>query len=253
MTEPYSNGGYSRLRPEKIVETVEKLQRRIHERFPNAGLGRACAELAQTASETARRVERLSRPNLWLRLAIALTILLALGLAAYVVRLLASDLSLLTEQAERNQGLASTLESIVNLVILAVIAIWYLANLERGLTRRSAMAHLHELRSYAHVVDMHQLTKDPASILRLAGATASSPERTMTDFELQRYLDYCTEMLAIVGKLAALYGESTQDEQIIASASDIETLTTQLARKIWQKIMTIDGERLSEPNAAPAG
>ena len=51
---------------------------------------------------------------------------------------------------------------------------------------------LHELRGVAHVIDMHQLTKDPRGMKFKAIATASSPERTLTPFQLTRYLDYCS-------------------------------------------------------------
>jgi hypothetical protein len=97
---------------------------------------------------------------------------------------------------------------------------------------------LHRLRSLAHVIDMHQLTKDPTVILD-THKTQASPERTMSQFELTRYLDYCSEMLAMVGKLAALYGERMRDGVVIDAVNDIETLTTSLGRKIWQKITII--------------
>jgi hypothetical protein len=57
---------------------------------------------------------------------------------------------------------------------------------------------LHRLRSIAHVVDMHQLTKDPDFALRSTAPTAASPERTLSQSELARYLDYCSELLASV-------------------------------------------------------
>ena len=62
----------------------------------------------------------------------------------------------------------------------------------------------------------------------------------MTPFELARYLDYSAEMLSLTGKLAALYGERTNDPEINATVNDVETLTAGIARKIWQKIMMLD-------------
>ncbi len=43
-------------------------------------------------------------------------------------------------------------------------------------------------------------------------------------------------MLALVSKLAALYAGATQDDTIIAAVNEMEVLTSDLARKIWQKI-----------------
>jgi hypothetical protein len=85
---------------------------------------------------------------------------------------------------------------------------------------------------------MHQLTKDPTVLLD-PQKTAASPERTMTKFELTRYLDYSAEMLALTGKLAALYAERMRDSVVINAVNDIENLTAGLGRKIWQKITII--------------
>jgi hypothetical protein len=53
----------------------------------------------------------------------------------------------------------------------------------------------------AHIVDMHQLTKDPEQLVGGGPRTRSSPKRTMTPFQLARYLDYSTELLAIMPAL----------------------------------------------------
>ena len=65
----------------------------------------------------------------------------------------------------------------------------------------------------------------------------------MSRFELTRYLDYCAEMLALIGKLAALYAERMRDSVVINAVNDIENLTTGLGRKIWQKITIISALR----------
>ncbi|MET0336210.1 MAG: hypothetical protein ABW063_00460, partial [Caulobacter sp.] len=57
---------------------------------------------------------------------------------------------------------------------------------------------------------------------------------------LMRYLDYCSEMLSLTGKLAALYMQNMRDPVIIEAVNEIEDLTTSLSRKIWQKIMILN-------------
>ncbi len=95
---------------------------------------------------------------------------------------------------------------------------------------------------------MHQLTKDPTLVVGGASQrTASSPQREMSEFELTRYLDYCAEMLALIGKLAALYGDRMRDAVVIDAVNDVENLTAGLGRKIWQKITIISA--LEEPGA----
>jgi hypothetical protein len=61
----------------------------------------------------------------------------------------------------------------------------------------------------------------------------------MSSFELSRYLDYCSEMLSLTGKVGALYVQNLHDPVALASVNEIETLTTGLSRKIWQKLMII--------------
>jgi hypothetical protein len=87
---------------------------------------------------------------------------------------------------------------------------------------------------------MHQLTKDPEYVIGAAAPTPSSPDRTMTRLELARYLDYCSELLAITNKLAALYVQSLNDPVVLDSANGIQALTVGLSGKIWQKIMILD-------------
>ena len=104
--------------------------------------------------------------------------------------------------------------------------------------RKRALEALHEIRSIAHVIDMHQLTKDPHRILNgdQYQNTSLSPKMEMTRFELHRYLDYCSEMLALLDKIAAVYVQEFDDSVALASAAEIDTLTTGLSSKIWQKI-----------------
>jgi hypothetical protein len=94
----------------------------------------------------------------------------------------------------------------------------------------------------AHIIDMHQLTKDPERSLNhdRKTDTASSPKRTLTPFELTRYLDYCAEALSVISKLAALYVQRFDDPVTLSAVNDIEQLTSGLSRKIWQKIMIVD-------------
>ena len=61
----------------------------------------------------------------------------------------------------------------------------------------------------------------------------------MSRDELERYLDYCSEMLSLVGKTAALCAEESRDSLVLDTVSTIEQLTVGLSRKIWQKISNL--------------
>ncbi len=219
---------YQTLDPAKIIETLERLKGRIEKRFPESGLSKVCAELRATARHTTQRAAEIAAHNWPLRIAVSIIIL------AGIWAMFAAAKLLHLEDIETNVGLLQTLEAAVNLLILFGGATWFLVGLDDRLKRQRALDQLHTLRSIAHVVDMHQLTKDPHSFKE--DGAALEPEA------LARYLDYCAEMLALIAKLAALYAERMRDPLVIDAVSEIENLTTGLSRKIWQKISIISEE-----------
>lgn len=233
---------YRTLDPDKIVATLEQLERRISERFGGAGLVKVCAELTNIARESRARTARLARPNVALRTLSALIVVAGAAALIYVAR----DINVRAANTELF-GMLQGIEATVNLLIVVGAAVLFLTTLESRAKRHSALSDLHELRSIVHVIDMHQLTKDPSAVLRPADATASSPQRIMNAAELARYLDYCSEMLSLSSKVAALYAQSATDAQVIETVNDIERLTTNLSQKIWQKITII--ERARQPDA----
>jgi hypothetical protein len=229
---------YLELDGRQILTTARRLEERIGERFPAAGLRGVAAQLRVAAEAALTRAPALRRPLLALRAVAAVLAVLLLAGVATVIRSLRID-----TRIETVTDLVQTLESGVNDVVFVGIAIWFLATLEGRLKRRRALAALHELRSLAHVVDMHQLTKDPEQAGHQLVDTPSSPKRPLSRPELARYLDYCTEILALTGKVAALYAQHLQDGVVLAAVNEVEGLTTGIARKIWQKIAIASGER----------
>jgi len=87
---------------------------------------------------------------------------------------------------------------------------------------------------------MHQLTKDPERLMSPREDTPSSPERVMSAPELGRYLDYCSELLALTSKIAALFVQQFNDPVVLSTVNEVETLVTGLSGKIWQKITLLD-------------
>ncbi len=241
MTEPTLNS-------DRVVETIERLGNRIEERFPDSGLGKVCRELHGIASRARHRSAQIARPFVLLRLFIGIFILGAVGAA------IAAGMEMLELRGGPIEfsDFVTVTEAGLNVVVLCGAAIFFLVTLEIRIKRRRALTALHELRSIAHVIDMHQLTKDPERLRGDAQRTKSSPVPEMTRYELGRYLDYCSEMLSLNGKVAALYIQHFDDTAAVGAANEIEQLTTALARKIWQKIMTLPHEsenRLSKPES----
>lgn len=227
------------LDPDKIVGTIALLRRRIEERFPGSGLGRVCATLLDIGERTRERLDWVERPNVWLRAGTGLTAaLLALGFVAAGWAVI---------QGVRATGiqdplsLVEAVESGIQEMVFVAIALVFLLTVEGRRKRKRALSFIRELRALAHMVDMHQLTKDPHRLTGTNPATESSPERQLTEEQLGRYLDYCSEMLSLTSKIAALYAERFDDAVVLQAVDEVEALTTGLSRKIWQKITLLGG------------
>ena len=110
-------------------------------------------------------------------------------------------------------------EAAANLAVLMGAALFFLVTIEDRLKRRRALRALHELRSIVHVIDMHQLTKDPSIGVSVGGTDPSSPARTLSRFEVTRYLDYCSEMLSLTSKVAVLYAQVFPDPVVVETRS----------------------------------
>jgi hypothetical protein len=225
---------YRSIDPESVLSTIRQLRDRVAERLPESGLSRVADELCAVARDSAERVRWAARPLLGLRVVMGLALLL-IG-AGLVSALLSLQLSTEVHSALE---LVQALESGVNDVVFVCIGLYFLIGLEGRVKRARTLAALHELRALAHIIDMHQLTKDPDRLAGAAADTPSSPKRPLGRFELGRYLDYCSEMLALVGKIAALYAQGTTDPVALQAVDQIEDLTSSLANKIWQKILLL--------------
>ena len=224
---------YSELDARPVRATIQVLGRRIAERFPASGLLGVAEELLRTADENEALIARLRRPIWWLRCASVLGALALLALVAW------AGLQIAQLAGSGHGSLSDILQGIdaaVNELIFMSIVLFFLVSLEARFKRRRALRMLHRLRSLAHVVDMHQLTKDPGPALGQVQPTPSSPERTLSRPQLIRYLDYCSELLSLISKLAALQAQYLQDAVVLEAVTEIESLGAGLSGKIWQKI-----------------
>jgi hypothetical protein len=220
------------LREDKLIETVEKIRDRIAERFPDSGLSRVAAEVVQITRDAVVRAKAISEPNWWLRGGLVLLVVIAgAGIGAYVQ----------TQQHDRPpwQRVLHFLDEAKGSAAVLVAAAVFLVTLETRLKRRRAVQAVHELRSIAHIIDMHQLAKDPD---RLGHPTRpiDSGGRPMDADAMGRYLHYCTELLAVLSKVGQLYVQDFPDTAALAAVDHFEGLSVGLSGKIWQKLMILD-------------
>ena len=111
---------------------------------------------------------------------------------------------------------------------------------------------------------MHQMSKDPEALLPDALVDPSTPPlhdefadefadgpspRTLSVRDYALYLDYCSELLSLAGKAAALCAEESTDALVLDTVSEIENLTTGMSRKIWQKISLLQALDRGHPRS----
>ena len=227
---------YRLLDGDKIVATAQVLARRVSERFPQSALAEIAAEFVLMAQSSCGVAEWLAAPHRAVRI----------GVRSGLVALVAAAMTVLWSLDPRIEAfstlsdLAQGLEALVSDVVFTFVAVFFLLSWEARIKRRRALPVILELRAMAHIIDMHQLTKDPERLGGRGPDTSSSPERTLTPFELTRYLDYSSELLALISKIAALLVQGFDDPVTLASVNEIEQLTSGMSRKIWQKITIVD-------------
>src|SRR5262245_41837159 len=233
------------LREEKLLETVEQIRRRISERFPGSGLSAVAADVVQLTRDSIERATAIRRPNFWLRA--GLVVLLAIAVAGIVVYVQSSG--------DSKGYVPAVLEFLdatkANAAFLIAGAV-FLITLETRIKRRRALGAVHELRAVAHIIDMHQLAKDPDRFGHPTQPITVS-DQPMDAVAMGRYLHFCTELLAVLSKVGQLYVQDFPDTAAQTSVDHFEELATGLSSKIWQKLMILDRVRSdTESEAAHA-
>ena len=239
MADTSPAGDEVQLAAHHVGATVAQLERRIHARFGERGLTKAVRDLgrlvAVVQSEAAESRNRLRRTTLGAR-AVSITII-----AATLIALAFGLRSAVTDGLAKTADWVPLIESVVNDLVFAAIAVVFLWAFPERLERRSLLRLLHRLRSLAHVIDMHQLSKDPEQVSPTYTPTAESVTHGLDAEQLHHYLNYCSEMLSLTAKTAALCAAHTTDAVVLDTVAYIETLTTELSNKIWQKISLLPG------------
>ena len=220
-----------------VRETVEELYGRIEARFPKRGLLGVCGDLATIVDEVqdvagaGQRRIRMAR--------YVSRVVMVVVIAVTAVALVYAGRDAVSGDELTSVDVLGVAGTAIQDLVYASIAIFFLWSFPERLERSRLLGLLHQLRSTAHVIDMHQLTKDPEQLKPSFVPTSKSTRLDMTRDQVERYLDYCSEMLSLVGKTAALCAEESRDSVILETVSTIENLTVGLSRKIWQKISNL--------------
>jgi uncharacterized protein with PQ loop repeat len=226
------------LSSQKILKTINLLQKRIEERFSGSSLSMVCGDLSSVAQNSDETVTHIQKNRTGYRILVFVFVTAVLASSTFALSTLRTN----NEEVTLVQFL-QVLDAVFNIILLVGGAIIFLVSIENRTKRRRVIKAVNALRCLAHVIDSHQLTKDPSYLDQADIQTVHSPKRNMTPFELGRYLDYCSEMLSLVSKVGFLYVQNYDDPNATKSVRDLEEMTNGLSRKIWQKIMIIHNER----------
>jgi len=231
-------GMYRQLDAQKLFETTRGFADRIAAEFPGSGLAQVGHEVTRVADDAVRITARISRPMWGLRIAsFILTFALVAGIVLGILAAIRASRAQVRVDVSDASNFAQGIESAINDVIFAGIAVWFAFSIETRIKRRRALALIGQLRSLAHVIDLHQLAKDPHAT---PGPAPDKAEPKLGGAALALYLDYCSDLLSLLAKLAALCAHRFNDGVTLAAVKELEDLTNGLSRKFWQKIMIID-------------
>lgn len=229
---------------EKVEETICRLERRIGMRFPDRQILKICGRLREQA-EQARDDEKRLVEGAWKPTCLAaVVVMLTVGALAFLLHMFIS------EKALGSVGfltLLQTVETSVNIAIFLYLGSYFGVTLKRRWKRSIVLPSLNQIRSLIHVIDMHQLTKDPEIFFSPEQmAEGRFPVEKMTRFEMVRYLDYCSEMYSLASKVAARYSTHCNDDVVLRTVNDIESIATGFSHKVWQKIDILGAGRRIE-------
>ena len=220
---------FKNLDIDKVTAAIELLRLRVQERFPTANLLNVCNELKELSNNAKANIQHLNKPYVYFRIIFSFLIILTIVLITYTIWHISSQ-----DLPSNFQSFIATSEALMNELVMIGAAFYFIGKFENSLKQKKILYALQELRTIIHVIDLHQLTKDPAPILQ--NNSEHSPERALSKSELNSYLDYCSEMLSLTSKVAATYGFNCNDQIVLETIHNIEVLSGTLSNKIWQKI-----------------
>jgi hypothetical protein len=170
---PQAAPRYRNLDVERVVETLDRLVRRIEERFPDSGLASVCRELKEVATQTRCKVELVKSPIVSLRAGVGLVVLISvIGLIFIGWQMATLELGVeatevsphgLTEIAnefarekianaprQNFSAITRVTETVIHIITVIAAAFIFLFSIENRMKRRRILRDLHELRSITH-------------------------------------------------------------------------------------------------------
>ena len=222
-----------RINPDRLTATVNEIHCRIVERFPTADLRTVAARIALMVEGVTGRVRSDARAGMFARFLLLLIVVVLLGGGGYVAATLGPTMTIpsWTELVQVGEA------GLQLLILLGLGMLWCWSSARRA-RRARQLGYLSELRGIVHILDLYQLDKDPDRLFRAPSAsTESSPKLGDVNnaFLMGRYLDYVSELLAVVSTLAAYYADETDDDAVLGVVREIGSIAASHRVHIGQK------------------
>jgi len=227
---------YRNLDHGKLLGTIECISQRILTMFPPSGLGEVSVELLAAARHCLEELREIKKPLWKLRALVAASVAVLMMLPALPV----FGMEFPMQFGTFAEFLQAT-DAGFNILLLLAGGVIFLISMESRIKRHRTLRALNELRSLAHIVDMHQLSKDPGVQWHPLAPRPPGrrPPVIRNQGDLWHYLKFCGDLLAVLGKLAACFAETVTDRSVLDSINEIEMLCTALSRKIWHKMSLV--------------
>ncbi len=234
---------------EMLSETATSIHRRIVERFPQANLRNLAASVAIKVENVADAAKRDFAPRWFITLVLFLLVTAVLSAAGWGLYRMGLHFG-----SPDWTELVQSADAALQMILVIGVAVWSLLSLGHKLQRSRQLAYLESLREFIHLLDLHQLEKDPDRLSRRPDEnTSSSPkmEHVSTAFLMGRYLDYVSELLAVVATMAAYYAANARDEVVLGVVREIGASASQHRLHIGQKAAILAQLELKESVSAP--
>ena len=236
------------LQAEKIEKAISELEQGIHEILPGRKIGDVCHELREVAREAHTKSLRnksssftrnkLLKLFLIAALILIVTSLITFGLSYFLREILTS----LGRNIGIEEGLQMT-DTAITLLLPSIAYIFYRLKDNIKTYRTEVLNDLHKLRMLSHIIDVKQLNKTPDWIDWKE--EKNKHDRKLNARQIAFYLEFCSQMQSLIGKIAVLYIRDVNDPALITAVNEIETLTTGLSRKTWQKLMLMQKHQVA--------
>jgi hypothetical protein len=218
----------TQLEHQRLLRLINDQAKKIKSHFRGRSLATVASTLRDTVERAPATCDHIVRARPVIRGSVGILVVLMVMALFYQMNQL--------EFAETDGWtVVEGIEAGINTLVYMGLAIVFLVSLEFRSRRQEAFKALQELRALAHVLDMHQMNKDPF----LLKSNKDGPSDELTPRELIRYLDDTSDLLSILAKLAAWYAQRINDAEVLAAVNEIEQLTTALSQKIGQKIQLV--------------